>query len=248
MQPAQKTLSLILPCYNAAGLLQEELPGMLRFLEEHVGHFEIIMVDDGSTDGVQTEAIAKQHGCLFFRQPFNMGKGAALKKGFSMASGDVQLFTDSDFPFEHTNVLHAYQVIAAGGAEVVIGDRTQPSSDYYLKVNLVRRLGSFLIAGIGKRLLKNHIIDTQCGLKGFSASAAKSLFPQTITQRFGIDFELLYLASKADMRIEKIPVNLRTNYPSSVNVVGDGLKIVQEIFRAIRHHKQKAKVLLPVGS
>lgn len=213
----------------------------MSYLSETIGDFEIIMVDDGSADATLTEALAQQYGCIFYQQPVNMGKGAALKKGFSLASGNVQIFTDSDFPFEPDAILSVYQLISQQQADMVIGDRTNSLSVYYLQVSWIRKAGSFLIASIGKRLLKNHIIDTQCGLKGFSAEAAGKLFPQTITQRFGIDFELLYLASRLGMTIEKIPVRLRTKYPSSVSVVTDGLKIIKEIYQAIRHHGNKQK-------
>ena len=241
MQTDPPILSIIVPCYNSGTFLQKELPVFIQFLNIHIPDFELILVDDGSLDPTATKALALSYGCGFYQQPRNMGKGAALRQGFSMANGKVQIFTDSDFPFEPDVILVILEKILAGSAEVVIGDRTNPISEYYIKVSLIRKMGSYLIAGIGKRLLKNNIIDTQCGMKGFSRSAAQKLFPATITTGFGIDFELLLLASKLGFKIEKVPVHLRTNYPSSINVVSDGLKIIKEIYHAIKHHGRNKK-------
>lgn len=242
MQTDNKELSLIVPCYNSCIFLEKELPIIISYLNKNWLSFEIILVDDGSRDADETEKLADKFNCLFYRQPRNFGKGAALRKGFSMATGKVQIFTDSDFPFEPAAIKAFYNIVESKAAAIVIGDRTNSLSEYYIKVSWIRKIGSYLIAGFGKRLLKNDIVDTQCGLKAFSQSAAKELFPLTITNGFGIDFELLLVASQNGMDIKKMPVKLRTNYPSSVNVIKDGLKIINEIFRAIKHHgthKQK---------
>lgn len=241
MQDQDKELSLVIPCYNSNKSLATELPLIVSFLKEnHVLH-EIIVVDDGSIDGNDTASIAKQNSCIYVRQPENTGKGAALRLGFAKATGRIRVFTDSDFPFDPTAILETKRIIESGSADIVIGDRTNPASQYYLNVSLVRKFGSFLISGIGKMLLRNNIVDTQCGIKGFSPEAANILFPTTVTNRFGIDFELLLLASRMNMRITKIPVVLRTSYPSSVKVMRDGIRIIQEIYRAKQHHDRSEK-------
>ena len=182
--------------------MAEELPIFNQYLKENIPLFELILVDDGSVDAADTEALAIKYNCNFYRQPYNQGKGAALRQGFFMAKGRVQIFTDSDFPFEPEVIKTILEKILAGKADIIIGDRTNPLSEYYIKVSWVRKMGSYLIAGIGKRLLKNNIIDTQCVMKGFSSIAAQKLFPISITNGFGIDFELLLLASKLGFAIE----------------------------------------------
>ncbi len=241
MQTKQPELSLIVPCYNSGVFLEKELPVIIDYLKQYLPDYELILVDDGSQDRDNAAVLARTYDCIYQKLPVNMGKGAALRQGFSIATGKVQVFTDSDFPFEPDAILSIQRIIGQGKAELAIGDRTNPHSEYYIQVSWIRKIGSYIIAGIGKKLLKNHIVDTQCGIKGFSAEAAKILFPATITNRFGIDFELLLLASRLELSIEKIPVRLRTNYPSSVNVVSDGLRIIKEIYLAIKHHGRNKK-------
>lgn len=231
-------LSLIIPCFNSFFHLQKELPGLIEVLQKENISYEILLVDDGSSSNhaQNTQQLALECGCAFFRLPANTGKGAALRKGFSEAKGKVCIFTDSDIPFEYNTVIEAMRILLSGRADLVIGDRTHPQSVYYQKVGFIRHIGSVVISFIGTRILKNNIADTQCGLKGFTRKAAGLLFPATITSRFGIDFELLFIASKLDLVIKKIPVKLRTAYPSSVRVLRDGLKTLAEIFSAISHH------------
>lgn len=229
-------LSLILPAYNAAQVLQAELPGIIRFLKSQGVDYEIIVVDDGSKDQPLTRELCFANGCIFAGLSTNTGKGAALRKGFSLASGAIQVFTDCDLPFAYANLLEVYQTLGKGKADLVIGDRTHPSSKYYLEINPLRKWGSNLIAGIGSRLLQGHISDTQCGLKGFTRQSAARLFPVTQSNRFGIDFELLFLATKQRRSIHRIPVELRVSYPSTMRLLKDGPFTVWEIVRVIVIH------------
>ncbi len=234
-------LSLILPAYNASKILEAELPGIIRFLQSQGIEYEIIVVDDGSKDWLKTREISVNSGCIFTRCEINSGKGAALKKGFALARGKFRLFSDCDLPFLYANLLQVFETLKTGNVDLVIGDRTHPDSKYYLEISSLRKWGSNLIAGIAGRLLQGHIRDTQCGLKGFSSRAASDIFRNTITCRFAIDFELLFLATKHNFRIERIPVALRVAYPSTLNVLKDGPFTVWEIFKAIMYHGRNKK-------
>ena len=229
-------LSIILPAFNSAAVLAQELPVLIGYLNSTSINYEIIITDDGSNPAENAAAIASRYQCRYTSLPVNQGKGAALRNGFSIATGSVQLFTDSDLPFEFSAIAIAFEAVQSGQADLVIGDRTDPHSLYYMKITWLRKLGSHIISAIGRRLLRNHIVDTQCGFKAFSAETARTLFPASITNRFGIDFELLYMAGLRKFRVKKIPVQLRTKHASSVHVVKDGLRIIGEIFTCVRYH------------
>lgn len=236
-----KDLSLILPAYNAAEILEKELPGIIAFLQSKTVDYEIIVVNDGSNDWMKSGEICRQYGCIFEKLDQNSGKGAALRKGFGMARGSYMIFTDSDLPFSYDNLWHVYTLLKTEQYDLVIGDRTHPTSKYYPEINTIRRWGSNLISAIGSRLLQGHIRDTQCGLKGFSKESAAFLFPSSITMRFAIDFELLFLATQKKYRVCRVPVQLRVFYPSTLRLLKDGPNTVLEILKAIVFHGRNQK-------
>lgn len=234
-------LTVILPAFNASGILQAELGGLLSFLANEGLNAQIIVVDDGSGDAAASERICKNYGVEYLSQMPNKGKGAALRLGFQKAAALVIIFTDCDIPFQYQNIITAYRLICTHQTDIVTGDRTHPESVYFPAMPLVRNFGSYLIAGLAKRLLRYNLADTQCGLKGFSRAAAKNIMPQTATNRFGIDFEILLLASGLGCRLMKIPVQLRVKYPSTLNIWKDGIFTVIEIFKAIWLHGRSSK-------
>jgi dolichyl-phosphate beta-glucosyltransferase len=234
-------LSLILPAYNAAKILETELPGIIQYLRSEHLNFEVIVVDDGSKDQALTRDVCLANGCIFYGLKENSGKGTALRKGFTLAKGNYQVFTDCDLPFSYGNLLNVFKQLQSGDCQLVIGDRTHSASRYYLEINWIRKWGSNLISTIGSKLLQGHIQDTQCGLKGFTKEAAGDLFPETITHRFGIDFELLFLATRKNYLIHRIPVELRVTYPSTLKIFRDGIFTVAEIFKAIMKHGRSKK-------
>lgn len=234
-------LSVILPAYNASGILQAELAGLQSFLANENIRAQIIVVDDGSKDANETEKICRTHGVEYHKQMPNKGKGAALRLGFQKAAAPIIIFTDCDVPFQYRNLTTACRLLGNNETEIVTGDRTHPASVYFPAMPVVRNLGSYLIAGLAKRLLRYNLSDTQCGLKGFSRAAADSIMPKTVTNRFGIDFEILLIASGLGYRLIKIPVQLRVKYPSTLNIWKDGIFTVFEIFKAIWLHGSRKK-------
>jgi dolichyl-phosphate beta-glucosyltransferase len=234
-------LSVILPAYNASGILQAELAGLQAFLANEGIKTQIIVVDDGSSDAATSEIICRKHGIEYHSQIPNKGKGAALRLGFLLAKAPVIIFTDCDVPFQYHNITNAYRLLYYKQTEIVTGDRTLPESVYYPAMPVIRNLGSYLIAGLAKRLLRYNLADTQCGLKGFSRAAAATIMPKTVTNRFGIDFEILLLASGFGYRLKKIPVQLRVKYPSTLNIWKDGIFTIIEIIKAIWLHGSSKK-------
>ena len=91
-------LSLIIPAYNAADILEKNLTVLLNYINRQPFLSEIIIVDDGSDDYGATEKVAKNAGCNFLRNHKNMGKGAAVRNGMKHASGKFRIFTDADLP------------------------------------------------------------------------------------------------------------------------------------------------------
>lgn len=229
-------LSLILPAYNAATLLEKHLPVVLAHLANLPLTSEILVVDDGSNDAGATKRIAEKFKVKYIALPANAGKGAAVRAGMLAATGDVRLFTDADVPYELSSLAEFYEQIAHNGFHLAIGDRTLPESDYFQNIPLIRRLSSRVFSLTVALLLLGSNFDTQCGIKAFRADVAEDLFKVSRIDHFALDVELLYIARLRSYRIKKLPVQLRIWEETGLSVLNDGFTMLRDIL-SIRGNK-----------
>lgn len=235
-------VSIVIPVYNGSSLLDKHLTPFLSWLRNQPYQTQVILVDDGSSDSGLTGAYAAKHGLLYHKLVANKGKGAALRKGFELARGNIQLFTDVDIPFQYHNMDTFITLLGQAPRSLIIGDRTDPQSVYFEKTSLLRNQGSKLVSALVHLLFTKNVKDTQCGLKGMGKQVARLLFSNSHIDRFAIDIELIYLACKNDIPITKVPVQLRYNENSSVHPAKDGLKLLSDIYRIRKlHGKRKYK-------
>ena len=200
-QPEGIALSVVVPAYNEARRIRSALERTIEFLDGRTamrGGWEIIVVDDGSSDETAelVEALAaSQRGLRLIRQGRNRGKGAALRTGMATSRGRRVLMMDADLatPIEELSALEA---ALDAGAQVATGSRAVRSSR-------VRRAQSPLRIMAGRagnvwiRLLAvPGVHDTQCGFKLFEGDVARELFALCREERFGIDIEVLCLARR----------------------------------------------------
>jgi len=228
-------LSVVIPCYKDSSVLGRNLPVLKRHLDSQLIPYEVVVVDDGSGDADAACKVADSLGCRFYTQPKNMGKGAAVRRGMREARGEFRIFTDVDIPFELDAFDRFLHYLDFKEFDVVVGDRNLPGSRYMSEISAIRRIGSSVFAFLSGRFVAGGYFDTQCGMKGFRASAANDLFSVARINRFGFDVELLYIAMKRNYDIKKLAVILRSQEGSSVNVVRDGLQMVFDLFRIVLH-------------
>lgn len=219
--------------------MQKHLLPLLGFLHRQPYTVEVILTDDGSEDKAASAEFAQNNQIKITGCQQNMGKGAMLRVGFKMATGLVQLFTDADIPFEHNNIHALILALQKDPQQLIIGDRMDAQSVYFENAPLLRNMGSSVVSGLVSRLLFKGVYDTQCGLKGMGKRVSQQLFGQTKVNRFAIDIELIYLAYKHKIPIQKMPVQLRYNDKSSVRIVSDGWQLLKDIFRVKRMHGGK---------
>jgi glycosyltransferase involved in cell wall biosynthesis len=234
-------LSVVIPAYNEAQRLRPTLARVHAFLDRLAGgamRYEILVVDDGSTDG--TAEVADQLAeaipqLRVIRSRPNRGKGAAVRVGMLEARGQVRVMCDADcsMPPEEMPKLLAH--IGSGAAQIAIGSRYADGARVAAKQPLYRRLWSRLCNQVIQRSLVPGIRDTQCGFKAFTARAAQDLFARARIDGWAFDLEILALARRRGYAIAEVAVTWADDNRSRVNPWKDMVKVVREAI-AIRRN------------
>ncbi len=232
-------LSVIIPSYNSASVLKNNIPFLQTFLSTKSYAYEILIVDDGSTDSGLTKKVVEDLGCQYLKNPVNMGKGEAVRNGMRNAKGKFRIFTDADIPF-HTEAFDRFlKYLDDKEFDLVIGDRTLQQSNYFGEISKARKLGSTWFAFIVGRFVAGGMFDTQCGMKGFRGEVADDLFGVGRVTGFAFDVELIYIALKRNYDIKRLPVALRSQEGSSVNMLRHSFRMVLDLFRIKFNHLGK---------
>ena len=226
--------SVVIPAFNEAHRLPPFLEKVVAYFEGRDEPYEVIVVDDGSTDGTAELVEARDLATVkVLRLPANAGKGSAVRAGMLAARGAYRLFADADgaTPIEE---LKRLEPVLVAGADVVIGSRVlvDPGVSVTTRSHRVAagRLFNWLVARMGLR----GIADSQCGFKAFTAPAAARLFDALATEGFGFDVELLLRARAAGCRIVEVPVNWADQAGSKVGVLRHGPGMLWQIVQARR--------------
>ncbi|MBD3363283.1 glycosyltransferase [Candidatus Dojkabacteria bacterium] len=194
-------VSIIIPVYNESNRIESSLKSIFSYIEiNNDFEFEVIVVDDGSVDN--TEEIVRQFSKVnFYRYEENKGKGRALKYGVNRAAGDYIYICDADLSTPISELDKYLQYITE--YDCVIGSRAVKGAkeNSALWRIVLGKFGNFLI----KFVLGLSINDTQCGFKLFNNKASK-VFSELSVDRWGYDFELLYLLHQRGFKIMELPV------------------------------------------
>jgi dolichyl-phosphate beta-glucosyltransferase len=227
-------LSVVIPAFNEAARLPAYLDEVVSFLEGRGEAYEVLVVDDGSTDGTVASVrslVDRYPAVRVLPLGRNRGKGAAVRAGMLAASGMARLFTDADGATPIAELKRLEPALAAG-ADVVIGSRAlaDPAVARSTRTHrvLAGRVFSWLVARLGLR----GVVDSQCGFKLFTAAAAEALFGALETAGFGFDVELLLRAQRAGYRVVEVPVNWADQAGSKVGVLRSGPGMLGQIARA----------------
>lgn len=222
-------ISVVLPSYKGAAYAERQVPALLDHLKQLGARYEVIIVDDGSDDQGETRRVAEALGCEYLENPINLGKGAAVRRGMLHARGHFRVYTDIDIPYELSTIDSFLYYLDTKEFDVVVGDRTMDNSSYFHEISVARQVSSHVYSAFVGRMFVGGWFDTQCGLKGFRGEVADDLFAVTRIERFAFDVELFYVALKRHYDIKRLPVRLRVNEASTVNVVRDGAAMVRDI-------------------
>lgn len=229
----KNSVSVVIPAYNEGGYIEETVKKIHAFLERRFPSFEIIVVDDGSSDSTYKLALAlakNMPNLKVIKNNTNQGKGYSVKKGMLTAASDYILFTDADLstPVEELDKFTAYM---KDGVDVIIGSRTIKGAE-------IMKRQSFLRTGMGKTFnlfvqifLFRGIRDTQCGFKIFKKGVALKLFNLQKLRGFCFDAELLYIAKKLRYTVKEVPIRWINRKNSRVLLLKSSASMFFDIFR-----------------
>ncbi|AFL96166.1 glycosyl transferase family 2 protein 3 [Thermococcus cleftensis] len=193
-----KRISVVIPAYNE----EERIAGVLERIPEFVD--EVIVVDDGSSDGTYRVAkrLSEMDGRIrAVRLERNCGKGCAMKRGVEESTGEIVVFMDADGQHKPEDIARLVEPIVKGEADMVIGARKVEERG---KRPLHRRLSNILTTRLIRLKLRRHVYDTQSGFRAFR----REFLPEIESNRYEVETEMLLKAAKMGARIAEVPVSM----------------------------------------
>lgn len=236
----QPFLSIIIPAFNEQSRLRQTLDAAVDYLAQQRYSWEIVVVDDGSTDGTSGIAadFARSHAGVAVLQNPHRGKGYAVKTGMLAARGSYRFQCDADLSMSLDELPKFLPPILAE-YDIAIGSREAPGAqrlDEPLSRHLMAHSFNLIIRLIAVRGLR----DTQCGFKCFRGEVAQSLFSLQTLDGFGFDGEILFLAQQRGLRIVEVPITWRHRGQSKVHPVRDTFLTLKETL-AIRWNQWQGR-------
>jgi dolichyl-phosphate beta-glucosyltransferase len=216
-------VSLVIPSYNGVDQILETLQTIQMYFAKQPYIHEVIVINDGSQDHTATTLKALEANypeLVILHNDRNRGKGYSIKRAVLEANGHYVFYTDVDLVYPIETLESFLPPLMTGSYEVSVGSRVHEASTFrihcrHFRYVYRRHLMSRLFNWIVRTSFGLRVLDTQCGFKGFTAEAAKAIFPGISISGFTFDVELLLIAKQLGYRIAELPVNFAYNGESS---------------------------------
>ena len=236
-----RRLSVVIPAYNEEKNLRKgTLDQVFDYLKNVTFDFEVLIVDDGSSDGTRDLVKEQTKGKNNFRLIENPhgGKAYTVITGLLEAKGEIALFTDMDQATPLSEIekfLPKFDPPAGGGFDIVIGSRSGRKG-----APIIRKLAAWGFAFLRGIILGLPYKDTQCGFKAFNQTARQAIFPKIKNEwgvlhfkggavNAGFDVEVLYLAKKLGFKICEVPVEWKYVDTERVQVIKDAAAAIYDM-------------------
>jgi len=237
-QKITSLVSVIVPVFNEASRIIDNLDLLIYEIEDVFENFEILVVSDGSRDGTNYRVFQFQHpGMRLLVNGENLGKGAAVRRGFQEAKGEYIFFIDGGMEL-HPKELRVFAgIMELYDADMVIGSKRHPQSQ--VEYPWFRKLLSYIYQIIIRRLFDVNVTDTQVGIKLFHRRVLTAIIDDLKINRYGFDLEILSLAAfrgysnilEAPVRMDYFAKNRRSLRFELWHVFRVGLSLMNDTWK-----------------
>lgn len=229
------SVSVIIPCYNES----PTIGGVIENLLAINGRWEIIVIDDGSTD--ESAQLIRSYPVKVIKNQYNMGNGASIKKGIMAATREYVVLMDGDGQHDPGDVPRLLEHI--GNYDMVVGTRNNKKA-----LSRVRSFGNFLMIRLAQYLTRQKIGDLTSGFRVFRRSAALPYLP-LFPARFSYPTTLTLCMIKSGMNIKYVYLDTivrRKHGQSSVSPLMDGMRFVNIMIKVVMLYSPQT-IFLPIG-
>jgi dolichyl-phosphate beta-glucosyltransferase len=234
-------LSVIIPLYNEEKRISQTISVIADYLKRNLKSYEIILVNDGSTDNtllVIKKIQEELQNIVIIENQKNKGKGYSIRRGVLEVKGKYILFSDADLstPIEEIERLMPK---LEEGFNIAIGSRGLPDSRILLHQGKIRENMGRIFGFIVRKFIGLKIRDTQCGFKLFPKKVANLIFREQTINGFSFDVEFLLIAKEKGLRIAEVPIVWRDSNESKVNIFTEPVKMLRDLIRIKWKHLRK---------
>ena len=232
---SEPEFSVIIPAHNEV----EHIGDLVADIKALHTDFEVIVIDDGSTDG--TGKVAREAGAIVYRHPYNIGNGAAVKSGVRIASGRVLVFMDADGQHQPTDLDLLIQYFPE--FDMVVGARSEKTQESKL-----RELGNRVYNRLASYVTNFRILDLTSGFRAIKSDLARNLLyllPNTYS--YPTTMTLGMLRSGKSVKYVKIDAQPRKTGKSEIHILRDGVRFFMIIVRICTFYSP-LKIFLPVSA
>ncbi len=223
------SISVIIPAFNEAERVARTLHEIDAAMAAFGAPYEIVLVDDGSSDDTiehAKRAAATLEHVRLIRLDVNAGKGWALVRGAQVAHGELVMFMDADLDVHPRQLAILHDALERGGADVVTGSKLHPASQvHYPLRRRVLSLGYYVLVRL---LFRLPVRDTQTGLKLYRREVLERIVPRLLVKRFAHDLEALVNAHRLGYRILEAPVVVTQERPFPRIGLTDALLVTKD--------------------
>jgi glycosyltransferase involved in cell wall biosynthesis len=233
-------VSVVFPAYNEADSLEAAVDEVTQALNEFTCSYEIIIAEDGSTDGTDKLAAALAEKYPFVKHIHGekrLGRGAALKNAFKQSSGEVLVYMDLDLATDLEHLKTLVEAVESEGYEFATGSRMLPESN--VKRSGTRNIASKTYNFMVRALLGSKVKDHQCGFKAFRREPLMQLLDEVGANHWFWDTEILVRAYRRGYKIKEIPVSWKGGRETKVRLLQDSLNMGWQILLLWWHLKMQ---------
>jgi glycosyltransferase involved in cell wall biosynthesis len=225
-------VSVVLPAYNEANKLETAVTETAKALEEFARSYEIIIAEDGSTDGTDKVAAALSGRYSFVKHLHGekrLGRGAALKNAFKQSNGEILVYMDVDLATSIEQLRSLVKAVEEEEFDFATGSRLLSESkvERSRMRNITSKSYNFLV----RAMLGSKVKDHQCGFKAFKREALLQLLDEVAACHWFWDTELLVRAARKGYAIKEIPVDWKSPRETKVRLLKDSFSMGWQVVK-----------------